>query len=362
MKRFYIFAIALLLSLGAAAAPKEYKFTEASALTLTGQLFTDNPNPYHRLDTVRFKGFSKGENRLVREAAGLACAFRTNSTVITVKTQYLSPRSIDNTTGICTRGYDLYIKDGGRWVYAASKSQAESRESENLVLIDGLKEGRNYECLLYFPIYSELGSVQIGIDKNADIEALDYPFRGRVVLFGSSFSQGFCSARSGMSYAAVFSRRTGIEIINLGVSGSCTLQPYFADALIAAPAVDAYLFDTFSNPSAAMIRERLFPFIEKIQAARPGVPLIFQQTIRRESRNFSSKSESVEAAKMAVADSLMKIAVKKYKDVYYIKPDASSDLYATCTDGTHPDDYGHYLWERSIEKPLLRILRRYKVF
>ena len=96
MKRFYIFAIALLLSLGAAAAPKEYKFTEASALTLTGQLFTDNPNPYHRLDTVRFKGFSKGENRLVREAAGLACAFRTNSTVITVKTQYLSPRSIDN--------------------------------------------------------------------------------------------------------------------------------------------------------------------------------------------------------------------------------------------------------------------------
>ena len=37
----------------------EYTFTEASDLTLTGKLFEDTPNPYHRVDTVRFKGFTK---------------------------------------------------------------------------------------------------------------------------------------------------------------------------------------------------------------------------------------------------------------------------------------------------------------
>ena len=30
-------------------------------------------------------------------------------------------------------------------------------------------------------------------------------------------------------------------------------------------------------------------------------------------------------------------------------------------DGTHPDDYGYYLWTRSIEKAILRILRKYGI-
>ena len=108
-----------------------------------------------------------------------------------------------------------------------------------------------------------------------------------------------------------------------------------------------------------MIEERLFPFIERLQAAHPGKPLIFQQTIRRERRNFDTGVEATEAAKQHMADSLMKIAVKRYKDVYYIKPSASTPLQESSVDGTHPDDYGYYQWSRSIEKPLLRILRKY---
>jgi lysophospholipase L1-like esterase len=30
-------------------------------------------------------------------------------------------------------------------------------------------------------------------------------------------------------------------------------------------------------------------------------------------------------------------------------------------DGIHPDDYGYYLWSRSIEKPLRKILRKYGI-
>ena len=36
-------------------------YTEASDLTLVGKLMA-TPNPYHRVDTVAFKGFTKGEN------------------------------------------------------------------------------------------------------------------------------------------------------------------------------------------------------------------------------------------------------------------------------------------------------------
>ena len=365
MKRLVIILAAAALALmplqGFAANPQVFKFTEASALTLTGKLFPDTPNPYHRIDTVRFKGFTKGENQLVRDASGIACAFRTNSTVISVKTHYLYARYPTNGNGISTRGYDLYIKDKGKWVYAASGVQPDNKLEENMVLIEGMKPGRNYECLLYFPLYSELGSVQIGIAPEAFIEPLPNPFRHRVAIFGSSFTHGSSTSRAGMPYPAQFSRNTGIQLLSIGVSGRCLMQDYFADALVAAPDVDAFIFDAFSNPGAELIEERLFGFIEKIQAEHPGVPLIFQSTIYRENRNFAVPKDKREADKMAMADSLMAIAVKKYKDVYYVKPSATAKDFSTTVDGVHPGDYGHVLWACSLEKKALKILRKYGI-
>ncbi len=53
--------------------------------------------------------------------------------------------------------------------------------------------------------------------------------------------------------------------------------------------------------------------------------------------------------------------MKKYKDVYFITTDAADKLHETSVDGIHPGDYGYTLWARSIEKPLLKILRKYGI-
>ena len=89
--------------------------------------------------------------------------------------------------------------------------------------------------------------------------------------------------------------------------------------------------------------------------------MIFQRTIRRESRNFSVASENAESKRIHVADSLMAIACKRYKDVYYIYPDATSPDHLASVDGTHPSNYGYTLWAKSIEKKVLRILRKYGI-
>ena len=127
---------------------------------------------------------------------------------------------------------------------------------------------------------------------------------------------------------------------------------------------DAYVFDTFSNPDAAMIKERLIPFIDRMIAAHPGKPLIFQQTIRREARNFDMEAERRESAKQAMAERLFKDIIlkdKKYKDVYFIRPKAWVDSHEATVDGVHANDYGYYLWSRSIEKPILDILAKYGI-
>ena len=337
----------------------EKKYTEASELTLTGKLFTDTPNPYHRVDTLVHKGFTKSENLQVRESSGIAVAFRTNTSSIYVKTVWGYASNPTNTNAFSARGYDLYIKTENGWMFAGAGAASLSKLDKPLLIAENLTPGYK-ECLLYLPTYSEEYSVQIGIDKDADIQALENPFRHRIAIFGSSYTHGSSTSRAGMTYPAQFSRSTGLQLLSLGCSGNSKLQSYFADVLAAAK-VDAIILDAFSNPSAQMIEERLFPFIEKLQSAHPDIPIIFQKTIFRERRMFNTKAEQYESEKMAMADSLMSIACKKYKNIYYIEPTATSPDHSATVDGVHPSNYGYTLWAESIEKPVKRILKKYGI-
>lgn len=336
---------------------QQCRYQEASGLTLGGKLFPDTPNPYHRLDTCRYKGFTKGENLQVRESAGIVVAFQTNSTFIRVKTLFGQMQAPANTTGISAYGYDLYIREDGQWRWAGAAGE-NKKESEVTLVKD--MDGSLHECLLYLPLFSEPLSVQIGVEEQAILQAMPLPFHHRIGVYGSSFTHGTSTSRSGMTYPAQLSRSTGLQMLSLGCSGNCKMQPYFAQALEEAQ-VDAYLFDTFSNPSEDQIRERLFPFIRRMVTAHPGKPLIFQRTIYRENRNFNIASRKKEESRIALTDSLMAIACSQYPDVYYIHPDASLPSHETSVDGIHPGNDGYTLWAGSIRQQLLEILEKYGI-
>ncbi len=359
MKRFIAFVSVFIFALSTfAQTPKDvkYVFTEASNLNIIGKI-SETVNPYHRVDTVKYKGFTKTENNQVRCSSGLAILFKTNSTVITTQTEYGFLYTGTTTNWVAHRGYDLYIKKDGKWIFAAAAVAPMGKEKQNTVIIKNM-DGTMKECMLYLPLYSEEKSIKIGVQEGSTLEPLESPFRYRVGIFGSSYTHGVCCGRAGMTYPAQFTRHTGIQMLSLGCSGNCKLQDYFANVLVDAK-VDAFVFDTFSNPSPEQIRARLFPFIEKVQAAHPGIPMIFQRTIYREQRNFDTQCEHDEAYRITVADSLMNIACKKYKNVYYIHPNASAADHETSIDGIHPSNYGYQLWEESIEKQITKILRKY---
>ena len=274
---------------------------------------------------------------------------------ILLKPQFEKIVELDPENGIS------HIKKDGKWLYAYSRCNSidNARKGKELILLKDMDDSMK-ECMLYLPIYSELNSVKIGVEEGAVIESLESPFRHRIGIFGSSYTHGISTSRPGMSYPSQLMRNTGLQILNLGCSGNCKMQPYFADVLCDAK-VDALIFDAFSNPDAKMIEERIIPFIEKIQAAHPGIPLIFQQTIYRESRNFSLSRDAAEKAKQEMGAKMMKEVMKKYDHVYFIQTNATSPDHETSVDGTHPNDYGYTLWAKSIEKPLLKILKKYGI-
>lgn len=357
MKRI-ILAI-VILALAVPAFGQDRQWTEASSLTLIGKLFPDTPNPYHRIDTVRFKGFTPKENAQVRMSSGIAVCFVTDSPYIYVKTDYANPANGANITGNSSRGYDLYIKKNGEWLWAGCSGPAWDRLDREVRIVVNMEEVE-HECLMYLPTFSEEKSILIGTAPGSIIRAMDPPFRHRVGLFGSSYMHGASTSRSGMAVPAQLTRMTGIQILSIACSGNSRLQPYYADALREAD-VDAFIFDSFSNPEADMIQERLFPYIEKIREKQPDTPIIFISSIWRERNNFDTKSYESEMAKMHMADSLMKIACKKYKNVYFVKSDASTPGHNHQVDGVHPDDYGYEVWAKSIRKPIVKILKKHGI-
>lgn len=353
----FLFSLFAVLVLNNAAAQNEnsVRFVDATELNIIGKL-SPTPMPYQRIDTAVYKPLTESESSLLLHSTGLAVVFRTNSTKIAVSATYRYRREGYNMTPISQSGFDLHIKQDGEWLYAASN--VPRKNNPVITLISNMDDGMK-ECLMYLPLFSEPETIMIGIDEGAVIEPIDNPFSYKVAVFGSSFTHGASAGRAGLTYPAIIQRRTGLDIINFGMSGNSKLQPTIAHALADSDA-DAFLFDAFSNPSAEQIEERLLPFIEIIRQKHPETPLIFMNTIYRESRNFDLKSRANEEAKQAAAEKMMKQAMKQYPNVYFINiPDKTGNDHLTSIDGVHPGELGFLRWADAVQPELERILKKH---
>lgn len=360
VKRLLLLTVLVFTVFSAASAKKTYVFTEVSSLNLCGKIMP-TPNPYHRVDSVLFPSKEREVNRLLCSAGGLYVFFKTNSSTISVKSKWGFVDWAPTTMGVSSHGFDLYVKSGSDWLWAGSISPKPQNMESNAVLVSDMSDSYK-ECMLFLPTLSELVSCQIGIEEGCEIESIPSPFRHKILFYGSSFTHGVGTSRSGMSYPAQFMRETGFGIIPLGVSGRCTMQPYFANLLKDVDA-DAFVFDSFSNPSPETMRRNFKQFIDAMVQNHPGKPLIFQKSIYRERRNFSNTVDSLEQARVETAEMLMREIMGKpeYKDVYFIQTNATSDNHETTVDGVHPSDWGYRLWCESIERPIVEILARYGI-
>ncbi len=335
-----------------------FQFTEASDLTLCGKMFNDTPTPYQRMDFSKSDKWSSKDINLLEMSSGISVAFETDSPIITVKVDWLEASEAQS-SGFGTRGFDLYIKKDGKWLWAGIVSGRVSDEPYHGRLVGNMKEGMK-ECLLYLPLYSKEKSVQIGTKEGSVIRPGKAPFRHKICLHGSSYMHGSNTSRAGATVPAYLTRLTGLQFCSLGVGGDCFMQPSFREALTASEA-DAFVFDAFSNGSDKTIEKNLFAFIESIQSTHPGVPLIFMSSIYREKRNFDTVVDKSEADKDAMARKLMAEAVKKYKDVYFIESNASNEYHDTTADGTHPCSDGYWIWALSVKKQIVKILGKYGI-
>ena len=106
--------------------------------------------------------------------------------------------------------------------------------------------------------------------------------------------------------------------------------------------------------------KRVFTCLVAALAALWGVaPSLTAQT--EPSDEVVEKSITVEATEVTNNSISVRWTEVEETDVYFITPDTGKDARESSVDGTHPSDMGYMAWARSIEKPILKILKKYGI-
>lgn len=330
------------------------KFVDGHELKLSGRAFNSNQN-YHRLDSSDRKLLIPRVKELATNSAGLSISFTTDAKTISL--QWRLARWLDqwNMTPLAVNGLDLYGLKDGKWSYVASARPTGLNNSA--VLVKNL-DGQMRDYRLYLPLYTEISEVGVGVPTNATINKSAPPAnQKRVVIYGSSITQGASASRPGMAYPSIMARSQNIEVINLGFSGSGTMETEIVDVLAKIPA-DVYILDCVANPSPQMIKDRAYGFVKKLRTLRPNTPIIMVESIFRETGNWDSQiGARTTQQNMEFRNAYQRAMGDSDKNLHYIfSKDLIGNDHEATIDGTHLTDVGFMRLAEAIGEEVKKVI------
>ena len=256
-----------------------YNFISGRNLTIKGRSSVVDPELYNRLPNDKLSLLPEAVQLLSRNSAGIQILFQTNAQTIRVQWLIQEYKPWWNMTPVAACGLDLYGWSN-EWQFIAS---AKPVSEENDYIIVRNLDGKMRHYMIYLPLYSEIKDIKIGVDDKAIIMPAnnEYLPSKKVVIYGSSITQGASASRPGMTYSSIMGRCLNIETFNLGFSGSGKMEIEMA-AVIAEMPADLFILDCVPNTSPEEIKQRTIPFVRLLRETNPDVPILMVESIIRE--------------------------------------------------------------------------------
>lgn len=248
-------------------------WVDGADLDIEGQPYPGLDQPFTRLPGWAEDIVPEPVWAMSRCAAGLAVRFTTDAPLVGVHwkaTSFLPESDYFAETGVS--GVDLYRREGHRspWRHVGVGRPGSSGTSCARFAVPPAEA----EYRLYLPLYARLESLAVGARGGSGIHSeRPRPRLPRLCMYGSSIVQGGCASRAGMAHAALIGRALGVEVVNLGFSGSARMELEVAD-LIADVDAELYVVDALPNMDAALVEERAEPFLRRLAARRPHSPVL----------------------------------------------------------------------------------------
>ena len=318
-----------------------------------------------REDRETIKPISEAVEWLSKHSSGIGLKFKTDSNRIIIDVKLRGPHDMAHmpATGQC--GFDLYVYDEELNDYILHNTTT-YKISQNEYRCD-LSQFCNYdfgkverEYIINFPLYQGILDLRIGLEEDAITKPVYFRNDGKIVVYGTSITQGGCVSRPGLVYTNILSRWLGIEVYNQGYSGSALMEPIMGDIIGKFSNQKLLVLDAEANAGCDYkMRDRLEEFVLNYKRYQPNVPILFVSRVHFGMDRYDKKRvELKEFYKSFVHDFIKKYRERGYK-MYFLDGDKFFDgfdiNYTEFTvDGIHPTDFGNYLiakyYYESIEK------------
>ena len=332
----------------------DIRYVNAQHLLLQGRGATVPEVGYNRIDSNLLSEIPRHVAALSKNTAGLQVDFITNSTCIAFKWTLEKYGIIPNMTPIAKNGLDLYALEAGKWQFVATAA-AKGDNSEQIAIknLDG--KSRHYR--VYLPLYSSLTSLFVGVNKGAKIRASEADNSPKIIIYGTSITQGASASRPGLAYPAILSRHLRATVYNMGFSGSGKMEPKMAE-VIGHMSADLYILDCVPNMTADLIHKRVIPFVHILRKIKPNIPILFLESPIRERSYWDQKLKiSMAAQNEAIEDVFLALKKEGVENIYYQSSrDFSGTDHEASIDGTHLTDLGFSRLTVIVEKKIREIL------
>lgn len=326
---------------------------DARDIGIGGKAWHDTVDPYYRFPE-RAKAFTiSGAFSLAKCSAGLYVRFLANTGRICCK---WSTRawSIEGAhmNGLCLSGVDLYARDRERLRFVGSGAPFQ-RIDNTAALCDLPDPQTTREYCLYLPLYNGVTSVHIGVPRGATIvPAAPWPGISRtgkpILFYGTSITQGGCTARPGMNYTSIVQRMLDRDVINLGFSGN---GPFYSEMIPLLAEVDAsvYVMDAIANCTIQSVRNETSTCIKLLRALRPEVPIVLPEAAQSCTLVDGQRHLGNGWRNRQLREQVGHLLDAGVTNLHVIPGDALTvDDFDGTVDGVHPNDAGFMRLARTI--------------
>ncbi|MBI3923250.1 MAG: SGNH/GDSL hydrolase family protein [Armatimonadetes bacterium] len=298
---------------------------------------------YRRLPQFPTHSVTEAVESLANHTAGGQIRFQTDSPRLALSVRLKGPASMDHmpATGQC--GFDCYLGPLGHQRYLSTTRFDHTRSWYECLMFD-LKNSSLRNLTFNFPLYQGVEEVLVGLEPEAKIlPPPPYARAGRVIVYGTSITQGGCACRPGMAYTNLLSRRLNVEFINLGFSGSGRGEPEMARNMAEIERPSCFVLDYEANAGAVLLRDTFREFLRILREAHPSVPLLAVSKIRYASELIDAEAvrvrQELKAFQRQVVDNM-----REQGDglVFFQDGEAllGEDFEECSVDGAHPTDLG----------------------
>jgi hypothetical protein len=319
--------------------PKETPFN------LGGFAWLKTDGIYRRMPAKPAETLPEAVDSLANCTAGGQLRFQTDSRKLAVRVKLHDKADMNHmpATGQC--GFDCYIGPPRQMRFCnVTKYDHHLVEYEH-VLFD-FDERRMRNITLNFPLYMGVDELHVGLEPDARILAPPaWEIPRRIVVYGTSITQGGCASRPGMCYTNILSRRLNVEFVNLGFSGSGRGEPEVARTIAEISDPACLVLDYEGNcPEFERLRETFPAFIRILRKAHPAVPVVGVSRIA-----FAGDLHKPKGLQMRLKRAeLQRHTIEEMVDagdenLYFVDGSTflGEDDFDECTvDGVHPTDLG----------------------